>query len=57
MEMAEIGVKVVFKDGEPAAMIMQNGSLKFYKLEQMGFADIDEVFDKKSAMISKVQSE
>ena len=57
MEMAEIGVKVVYKDGEPAAVIMQNGTLKFYRVEQMGFADIDELFDKKSAMISKVQSE
>jgi hypothetical protein len=41
----EEGVKIIYRNGEPVACFKQNGTLKMYKLVEVSYADIAEVFE------------
>jgi hypothetical protein len=49
MEMQEEAVKMIYdQDNQPVGLIKQNGVLKFYKLVEVTYKDIDELFNQKS---------
>ena len=45
IELKEEGVKIIYRQGEPIACFKQNGTLKMYKLVEVGYGDIAEVFE------------
>jgi hypothetical protein len=41
----EEGVKIIYRNGEPIACYKQNGTLKMYKLVEVSYADISEIYE------------
>lgn len=43
----EEGVKIIYRNGDPIAAYKQNGTLKLYKMVEVTYADIAEIYDPK----------
>jgi len=43
--MKEEGVKIIYRNGDPIACYKQNGTLKMYKLVEVSYADISEIYE------------
>jgi hypothetical protein len=41
----EEGVKIIYRNAEPIACYKQNGTLKMYKLVEVTYADIAEIYE------------
>jgi hypothetical protein len=48
IELKEEGVKIIYRNGEPIACYKQNGTLKMYKLVEVSYADISEIYEPKT---------
>jgi hypothetical protein len=44
----EEGVKIIYRNDEPIACYKQNGTLKMYKLIEVSYADISEIYEPQS---------
>ena len=41
----ETGAKFIYRDEEPVGVIVQNGEIKFYSLQEITYGTADELFD------------
>jgi hypothetical protein len=44
-ELKEEGAKFLYRNGEPVAAWKQNGTLRFFKLIEIGYADLSEIYE------------
>lgn len=52
METNEEAVKMIYKNDERVGCFVQNGTLKIYKLIEVSYKDIEELFDQKDTQKS-----
>jgi hypothetical protein len=45
IQLKEEGVKIIYRNGQPIACYKQNGTLKMYKLVEVSYADISEIYE------------
>jgi hypothetical protein len=45
IELKEEGVKIIYRNGQPIACYKQNGTLKMYKLVEVGYGDLAEIYE------------
>jgi len=48
IQLKEEGVKIIYRNGEPIACYKQNGTLKMYRLVEVTYADIAEIYEPKA---------
>jgi hypothetical protein len=44
-QLKEENGKFLYRDGEPIAVYKQNGTLRFFKLIELGYADLAEIYE------------
>ena len=51
IKLKEEGVKIIYRNGEPVAVFKQNGTLKMYKLTEVGYGDLSEIYEPQSQSV------